>query len=116
MQVFFKTDFTKALNFLDAIPKRVGRALDKWKVQSASEVLREGQREAPYRSGRLRDSIAVSFSSSAAQVGTSLYYAKYQEFGTRYIKPRRFLRGALDARRDYILKLAEELIGKELSS
>lgn len=115
MQIYVKIDAGRVYNFLDGIPARVERALDQWKLLSASEVLREAQRLAPYRSGKLRDSISVSFRSTTAQVGSSLYYAKYQEFGTRYIKPRRFLRGALEARREYILKLAEELIGKQLS-
>jgi hypothetical protein len=116
MQVFFKTDFTKALNFLDTIPKRVGRALDKWKVQSASEVLREGQREAPYRTGRLRDSIAVSFRRSPLRLALPYITPNTRNSAPDISNHAAFYVGALDARRDYILKLAEELIGKELSS
>jgi phage gpG-like protein len=45
----------------------------------------------------LTRSITYRVERDRAIVGTNVKYAPFQEFGTRYITPNRFLRGGLDA-------------------
>ena len=48
--------------------------------------------------GTLRQSISVQeISPGYRRVGTSILYAPYLEYGTRHIKPRPFMRPALEA-------------------
>jgi len=64
-------------------------------------VATEAKRRCPVDTGRLRSSIGVELTVSAAgptvTVGTNVEYARYVEEGTRYMAARPFLRGALAA-------------------
>jgi len=52
----------------------------------------------PVRTGRLRDSIYAKVEGWIMQLGATVPYAIYQEFGTRYIQARRFLSNAVELR------------------
>lgn len=114
MQIFVTIDPTKVIGYFDSTNERLGRALANWQLIAASEVVKEARKLAPYRTGKLRNSITATFKDTTVRVGSAVSYARYQEFGTRYIKPRRFLRGALEAKREYLIKLAQEFIGRQL--
>lgn len=66
-------------------------------------VERAAKRMAPVDTGRLRSSITHDIGRDelglAARVGTDVHYAIYLEFGTRRMRPRPFLRPALNAAR-----------------
>jgi len=50
----------------------------------------------PVRTGRLRESIFAKVEDWLVKLGAMAPYAVYQEFGTRYIQPRRFLNNAVE--------------------
>ena len=52
----------------------------------------------PVRTGRLRDSIYVKVQNWIIELGAAVPYAVYQEFGTRFIRARRFLSNAVELR------------------
>ena len=54
------------------------------------------RRMCPVRTGRLRDSIYSKVEDWTLKVGASAPYAKYVEFGTRYIRPFYFLTEAIN--------------------
>lgn len=58
---------------------------------------------APVLTGTLRRSIHHEVSGYEVSVGTDLEYAPYQEYGTRYMSPRPFLRPAIDETRGEVL-------------
>ena len=70
-------------------------------------VVRRAKALAPVRTGRLRASIEAMIAQNRtaqgrfasgfnAVISTDVDYAGYQEFGTRFIRPRRFMRGAVE--------------------
>jgi len=52
----------------------------------------------PVRTGRLRDSIYSKVQNWIIELGAAVPYAFYQEFGTRFVRPRRFLSNAVELR------------------
>jgi len=52
----------------------------------------------PVRTGRLRDSIYAEVEEWIVKFGATAPYAVYQEFGTRYVQPRRFLSNAVESK------------------
>ncbi len=66
------------------------------------------------QTGRLRASITPAVRRSGAEVrgvvGSKVDYAPYQEFGTRFFAARRYLRRAVDANRDDIIRLINQAI------
>ena len=52
----------------------------------------------PVRTGRLRDSIYAKVKDWILQLGATAPYAIFQELGTRYIRPRKFLKNAVSLR------------------
>ena len=52
----------------------------------------------PVRTGRLRDSIYAEVQDWIIELGAAVPYAVYQEFGTRFIRARRFLSNAVELR------------------
>jgi len=62
-----------------------------------AEVMKDTARaRCPVRTGRLRDSIFAKVEDWMVKLGAVAPYAVYQEFGTRYIQPRRFLSNAVE--------------------
>ena len=68
-------------------------------MQFEAEVMKNTARtRCPVRTGRLRDSIFAKVENWIVKIGAIAPYAFYQEFGTRYIQPRRFLSNAVELR------------------
>jgi len=59
------------------------------------DIQATSRRMCPVRTGRLRDSIYSKIEDWAVKVGASAPYARFIEFGTRYIRPFYFLTEAL---------------------
>jgi HK97 gp10 family phage protein len=79
-------------------------------------VERAAKKRAPVKTGHLRRSITHRVERDRAIVGTNVKYAPYQELGTRFIRPRAFLSGSLQASqgaiRSEINRFSRELAGK----
>lgn len=74
----------------------VGKMLAKMTIRT----VRISKRLCPVDTGRLRSSIASEMGGDSqgmvARVGTNVEYARHVEFGTRRMRPRSFLRAALN--------------------
>lgn len=64
----------------------------------------------PVRTGRLRDSIYAKVQDWILQLGATAPYAIYQELGTRYIRPRRFLKNAVSLRMQSLINRVNRAI------
>ncbi|MBB5725049.1 HK97 gp10 family phage protein [Sphingomonas endophytica] len=99
----------------------------------AELIAEEARRLAPFLTGRLRDSITVADASDARVYGTlgsriddgtvqvyigpvgstdegDVYYARFQEFGTRTMRAHPFMRPAIAARRPAAERLVTSLL------
>jgi Bacteriophage HK97-gp10, putative tail-component len=64
--------------------------------QRAGEVLaRTVQARAPRRTGRLASSVSVRADDRGVEVGTPIAYGRFQDLGTRFVRPTYYLSGAL---------------------
>jgi HK97 gp10 family phage protein len=80
-----------------AAPAKVERALITVLDEAADEVARIGKMLAPFRTGRLKDSIhVVKHGGLLAEVSTGTRYAEYVEYGTSKMAPEPFMRPAAD--------------------
>jgi HK97 gp10 family phage protein len=66
----------------------------------------------PVRTGRLRDSIYAKVRDGVLQLGATAPYAIYQELGTRYIRPREFLKNAVWLRMQSLVNRVNSVIGE----
>lgn len=70
--------------------------------RSGTRIRNSAKRYCPVDTGRLRSSIQMSpprmleFNTLVVRVGTKVKYARFVELGTRYMRPRSFLRKALN--------------------
>ena len=78
----------------DGLKRHVQDAME-FEAETMQNVARA---HCPVRTGRLRDSIYAKVQNWIIQLGAAVPYAVYQEFGTRYIRPRRFLSNAVELR------------------
>lgn len=82
----------------------VGPQLEADLLRRGRRVERTAKRLAPVDTGRLRGSITVELVRTLAgvecQVGTTVAYARHQEFGTQYQRGTPFLRPALPSAAD----------------
>ena len=66
------------------------------------------------RTGRLRADIQPEVKTLGGEVvgmvGNTVFYAPYQELGTRYIEPRYYLQGALEDKEDEVLKELDRVL------
>jgi len=69
----------------------------------------------PVRTGRLRDSIFANVEEWAVKVGASAPYAVYQEFGTRYVRPRLFLSNTVESRMQSLISRVSLAIKQAIS-
>jgi len=91
----------------------------KVKVQDAMEFEAEGMKNiararCPVRTGRLRDSIYARVQDWILQLGATAPYAVYQELGTRYIRPREFLKNAVWLRMQSLINRINRAIGEAI--
>lgn len=76
------------------------------RVEKQAKLYLSGQR-VNVRTGRLRSSVHTELFRTAdgtigCRVGTDVYYGRFLDQGTRYIRPRHWLTDALDAARDKV--------------
>jgi len=95
------------LNQLDDSMKR--------NIQDAMTIEAEAMKNAaramcPVRTGRLRESIFAKVEEWTVKVGATAPYAFYQEFGTRHIRPRRFLSNAVESRMQSLVSRVSEAL------
>jgi HK97 gp10 family phage protein len=68
----------------------------------------------PVRTGRLRDSIYAKVRDWILQLGATAPYAIYQELGTRYIRPRQFLKNAVWLRMQSLVNRINHAISQSI--
>lgn len=86
-------------------------------VRFEAEAMKNAARaRCPVRTGRLRDSIFAKVEEWTVKLGATAPYAVYQEFGTRYVRPRRFLSNAVESRMQILVnrisRAIEQAIGE----
>jgi len=85
------------VNRFPEIAGRLPEALAALVNAAAEEIALLAKVLAPFRTGALRDSIAVELTGAlTATVGTPITYAIYQEFGTRFMAAHPYLVPATD--------------------
>ncbi|MEM1551328.1 MAG: HK97 gp10 family phage protein [Candidatus Bathyarchaeia archaeon] len=86
-------EFRKAL---DEMPSELKKRFYEVMGDIAKQIVVRARAYAPVRTGALRASIyAVVTQDLIMRVGAYVYYAIFQEYGTRYIAPRYFLTRAI---------------------
>ena len=70
---------------------------------------------APIRTGRLRSSIFSRVEDWTLKVGANAPYARYVEFGTRWIKPRHFMLRAVQENTSKIKGLLDKAVSSAIS-
>lgn len=80
---------------LDRLPRLMHKQV-RWALERVGQDIHvDARRMCPVRTGRLRDSIYSKVEDWVLTVGARAPYARYVEFGTRYIDPRYFLTEAI---------------------
>jgi HK97 gp10 family phage protein len=101
-------ELREKLNQLDGCMKlRVQEALQ-FEAEAMKNIARA---RCPVRTGRLRDSIYAKVQDWILHLGATAPYAVYQEFGTRYIRPREFLRSSVWLRMQSLVNRINNAIG-----
>jgi len=96
------------LNQLDDHMKRKVHEAMQFEAEAMKNIARA---RCPVRTGRLRDSIYAKVQNWFLQLGATAPYAIYQELGTRYIRPRRFLKNAVSLRMQSLINRVNRAIG-----
>lgn len=84
-------------------------------IEAAKIIQAEAKRRAPVLTGAMRDAIKIVDSKSLKGVNViisksdvpgdvDVFYARFIEFGTKHIAPRRFMRGAFESKRNEALR------------
>jgi len=79
-------------------------------VQEGVMIASEAKDNAPVKTRELRDSIHSAPTVSGATVTSGLHYAKYQEYGTKYMAPKNFMKNALESAKPRIRQRVEQAI------
>ena len=106
----------------EELSQKIGK-LDSKLKRGVSDRLREvgtlieekARSLAPVRTGRLRSSIFSQVEGWKLKVGAKAPYARYVEFGTRWIKPRYFMLQAVQENTSKIKSLLNEAIASAVS-
>jgi HK97 gp10 family phage protein len=99
------------LNRLDSSMKvRVNEALQ-FEAEAMKNVARA---RCPVRTGRLRDSIYARVHDLILELGATAPYAVYQELGTRFIRPRKFLENAVWLRMQSLVNRIHDALGEAI--
>ena len=102
------SELREKLNRLDHSMKlRVHEAL-RFEAEAMKNVARA---RCPVRTGRLRDSIYARVQDWVLELGATAPYAVYQELGTRFIRPRKFLENAVWLRMQSLVNRINRAIG-----
>lgn len=92
-------DLADLIRGIDRAKKTIDEIIREQINEAAINIQRDAKKACPVDTGRLRSSIIFTLYSSldgyeAGEVGTDVEYAVFQEYGTRYIAPVRFLTSA----------------------
>ena len=81
---------------------------------NTTEMHQRASRKVPVDTGHLRRSLTVDFTDNGltGRVYTDVEYAIYQEYGTRFINPRPFMRPSLYEQRSLFAKDMSRLLKK----
>ena len=101
-------ELREKLNGLDDAMKRKVHEAMEFEADAMKNVARA---RCPVRTGRLRDSIYAKVRDWILQLGATAPYAIYQELGTRYIRPREFLKNAVWLRMQSLINRINRAIG-----
>jgi len=97
---------------LDAVLQ--ARVHDRMKEQA--EIMKTvAQSLAPIKTGRLRNSIYAQVEDWIARIDASAPYAVYQEFGTRFIPPIRFLSRAIEMRTQSMISAVSQAVDEAIA-
>ena len=94
----------------EAMKRKVHEAMQ-FEAEAMKNVARA---RCPVRTGRLRDSIYAKVQDWILELGASAPYAVYQELGTRYIRPREFLKNAVWLRMQSLVNRVNRVIGEAI--
>lgn len=90
------------------------RVHDRMKEQA--EIMKTvAQSLAPIKTGRLRNSIYAQVENWTAKIGASAPYAVYQEFGTRFVSPARFLSRAIEIRTQSMINAINQAVDEAIT-
>lgn len=78
-------------------------------AKAAEDVKQEARRRAPVRSGKMRDSISVSISGLTAEIGPTVYWAPFIEYGTVRQRPQPFMWPAADIAERRMMREAQKI-------
>lgn len=83
---------------------------EKSRIIQATARFAQGQLETrvPRRSGTLANSMRLQSSPDSARLSLGAFYGRFQEFGTRYVRRRRFMARTIGAARKELRRLVEE--------
>jgi len=104
-------DLREKLNRLDEGMKRNVHDAMAFEAEAMKNVARA---RCPVRTGRLRDSIYAKVQDWILQLGATAPYAIYQELGTRYIRPRHFLKSAVTLRMQSLVNRINDAISRAI--
>lgn len=85
-------------------------------AKTAADIEADAKRLAPVDTGALRNSISTtsSLGGLSAEIGPTVHYAPYVEYGTRRMAPRAFLGPAFDRHSGAFVQAVEQLGGELL--
>ena len=100
----------KLIRLDEAMKRKVHEAM-----QFEAEAMKTMARErCPVRTGRLRDSIYAKVQEWILQLGATAPYAVFQELGTRFIRPREFLKNAVSLRMQSLVNRINNALGEAI--
>ena len=96
--------------FLENAPKNVDKATEESLDLLGEMAVQKAKTYAPVRTGALRESIHFIRRGFEVLLRSRVFYAGFQEFGTRFIAPRLFITRALEEIRPVILVVFRDKI------
>ncbi len=115
MDIKITIDASSFEKFLKNSPKAFGVALQTAIQKGAYLIERVAKQSAPVDTGRLRSSIATELIPFKATVMPHVNYARFLEFGTRYMMPRPFLGPAAESAEKQIQDILNAEVEKVLT-
>ena len=110
------TGLDKIRNALEGAPHSIRVAANRVADEEAPKIVERAKEIVPVRTGRLRNSIYWRKTGFLGfEVGATMFYATFVEFGTRYIRARPYLRPAMQEKLPEIREaLKDAIIGQIL--
>jgi len=100
----------KLIRLDEAMKRKVHEAME-FEAEGMKNIARE---RCPVRTGRLRDSIYARVQDWILELGATAPYAVYQELGTRFIRPREFLKNAVFLRMQSLVNRINNALGEAI--